>query len=257
MIRTEPKERGFAYISGCKRQAGQDRNLIEEGVASAAINTQRTALDALEAAAVKKTAAKRTLTELEELEGLVKLNQKANAAGKDVDHNASIRKAFRMDRREKRKKLVEGKKLGWKKGMALLKVDDSDILLSKEAAYGNASVEERTKLSKVRESSIFESAKKRKRRKSSRNNSTAPDTVNSGATPDSVLSSREHPEATPDEISSSMNAAPPASILRKKKLVVTNGSVRESNNESTGQEETPSSFLDLVGGYGSSSDEDD
>lgn len=285
VIRTDPKERGFEYVSGVKRQAGQDRNLIEEGVASAAVvNSQRTSLDALEAAAVKKTNAKRTLTELEELEGLVKLNQSTNAGGNDVDHNASIRKAFRMDRREKRKTLVEGKQLGWKKGMALLQVNDGDILHSKEASYGNASKQERAKLSNVRKSSIFESSRQAKNHKrmsgSSRSSSSAPDTIVSAAAPDPVLSTRKLPEASPELISSSTNSATSSSIPRKRKLVVSNGLITKSSEETTAivsqkansmskiqpnnqtndaiaPEEIPNSLLDLVGAYGSSSEDDD
>ena len=304
VIRTDPKERGFEYVSGVKRQAGQDRNLITEGVGSVPIasskNAQRTSLDGLEAAVVTKKTSKRPRTEIEELEGLLKLNQSANAEGKDVDHNASIRKAFRYDRREKRKRLIGGKKLGWKGGMALLEVNDSDILLSKETSYGRASVEERSKLSKVRKSSIFESSRKAKdkRKKHSSRSSSTPEIVGSEAVPESVPSNnKEISEAMPETILSSLiptaAARSGSSIARKKKLALSNGVLSIMGGKSKGEsrstsspptdstvsvtENTPDtksnsnknkpiqktidhdksslSFLDLVGAYGSSDDE--
>jgi len=169
VIRTNPKERGFEYVSGVKRQAGQERNLFEaflldDGAVTATIAAtatatatatttagDRTSLDGLEAAAV----ATKGELEIGELEALRKLNEKASAAGKDVDHNASIRKAFRTDRREKRKRLVGGTTLGWNKGMALLPSSDTDVLASKEACFGRASRDERRTLSGLRKSSIF------------------------------------------------------------------------------------------------------
>lgn len=250
VIRTDPKERGFEYVSGVKRQAGQDRNLVEEGASSAVDVTrfessQKSSLDNLEAAVVAKKTLKRPLTDIEELEGLFKLNQSANAGGKDVDHNASIRKSFRNDRREKRKKLVGGLKLGWKGGMALLPANDSDVLLSKEACYGRASVQERSKLSRVRNSSIFGSSRKskdkRKINRRSSGNSVTPEIVGSCSVPDSVPSERELledlPEPEPAKISSSSSIFSSSTSIQKKiECLSSNGVVsvagRTSNEES-------------------------
>lgn len=163
-------ERGFEYVSGVKRQSGQERNLFEAfllddgavtAITAATVTTagKRTSLDGLEAVAV----ARKGELEIEELEALRKLNEKASAAGKDVDHNAAIRKSFRTDRREKRKRLVGGSTLGWNKGMALLPPSDTDVLASKEACFGRASRDERRTLSGLRKSSIFGASSRSRR----------------------------------------------------------------------------------------------
>ena len=155
MIRTNPQDRGFEYVSGVKRQAGQDRNLVEDslevdgGTPSAATAGHGDALDKLEASVVagKTKGGKVYQTEIEHLEALKTLNERVSAGGKDVDHNASIRKSFRTDRREHRKRSVGATSLGWKSGMTLLPSNDSDLLASKETVYGRASKDERSKLS--------------------------------------------------------------------------------------------------------------
>ena len=302
MIRTDPKERGFEYLSGVKRQAGQDRNLVEaslgaEGtaVATESVTNLGRSLDNLEAAAVAgktRKGEKPPLTDVEELEALRKLNERASSEGKDVDFNASIRKSFRTYRRENRRRLMGAGSMGWRKGMSLLPSSESDVLASKETCYGRASVNERSKLSRVRKSSIFDSsshrlkqAKRKGKRKyklenSSRSN--APEVVAS-SDPDLVASGRPledlpSPTSTPDNFSSSPCSLPTAIPKMTLKLFNNNGAVSIASNKTTSASETtktgcssskgqetpkesnrkadaPLSFLELVGVYGSS-DED-
>jgi len=297
VIRTDPKERSYAYVSGVKLQAGQEKSLVEDGFliehadgSSGAKGNHKNSLDALEAAIVRKKNGKAPLTEIEELEALRKLNERASAEGNDVDHNALIRKTFRTDRREHRRRLVGGTSLGWKAGMALLPSSDGDVLASKEAVYGRASSNERKKLSGVRKSSIFDSKpsrrqrKKRQHRDPSSNSAAAfPDAVGSSEAPDAVPSrplpdenDLPSPPSTPDKPSSSSDTA--THRAPKQTLKLSNGSLsvaparkggirysssnnqapKESNHDNTNANaKAPSSLLELMGAYGSSDDDDD
>jgi len=263
VIRTDPKERGFEYLSGVKRQAGQDRNLVEaslgaEGtaVATESVTNLGRSLDNLEAAAVAgktRKGEKPPLTDVEELEALRKLNESASSEGKDVDFNASIRKSFRTYRRENRRRLMGAGSMGWRKGMSLLPSSESDVLASKETCYGRASVNERSKLSRVRKSSIFDSSShhlkqakrkgKHKRENSSRSN--APEVVAS-SDPDLVASSNPNlvasgrpledlpsPTSTPDNFSSSPCSLPTAIPKMTLKLFNNNGAVSIASNKTT------------------------
>jgi len=180
-IRTDPKERGFAYLSGVKRQAGQvQRNLLthdgvrvdEEGkksktgtpttTAAAAAHTS-SSLERLEIARVSQSIVQ---TDREELAALRILNRNsAGNEGQDVDHNAWIRTGFRQERKDYRTQLQGATTLGWKPGMLLLPKNYAtitntnylqDVLVSKEVCYGTpASTTERTQFQTVRQSSIF------------------------------------------------------------------------------------------------------
>lgn len=168
VIRTNPKDRGFAYISGVKRQAGQERNLIT-GSSDALEQNATTvqphglSLDDLEEAAVSNGGKKRILTEFEELERIKELND-VSASVNDAATNASIRKSFRKDRKEKRRRLGEAAEKGWRQGMFLLPSNEHDILAANEASYGQPIVQEKRRLSAVRKSSIFSCGEKKKRK---------------------------------------------------------------------------------------------
>ena len=180
-IRTDPKERGFAYLSGVKRQAGQvQRNLLthdgvrvdEEGRKNSKTGTTTTtaaaahtssSLERLETARVSQSIVQ---TDRDELAALRILNRNsAGNEGQDVEHNAWIRTGFRQERNDYRTQLQGATTLGWKAGMILLPKNYEtttntnylqDVLVSKEVCYGTpASMMERTQFQTVRQSSIF------------------------------------------------------------------------------------------------------
>ena len=179
-IRTDPKERGFAYLSGVKRQAGQvQRNLLthdgvpvdEDGknskngtpTTTAAAAHTSSSLERLETARVSQSIVQ---TDREELAALKTLNRNsAGNEGQDVEHNAWIRTGFRQERKDYRTQLQGATTLGWKPGMILLPKNYEtttntnylqDVLVSKEVCYGKpASTTERTQFQTVRQSSIF------------------------------------------------------------------------------------------------------
>eukprot|EP00536_Pseudo-nitzschia_multiseries_P006995 jgi/Psemu1/296418/fgenesh1_pm.156_\ len=180
VIRTNPKDRGFDYISGVKRQAGQEKNLVtgssdRDGTGEKLDNFfddgHRGSLDRLETAALMKIGAKKALTEIEELEQIRQLNEVSSSVN-DADTNASIRKVFRRDRKEKRKRLGEATEKGWRDGMMILPSNEHDILAANDTCYGRPAEDEKRRLSCVRKSSIFSSSgtegNKRKSRRQSR-----------------------------------------------------------------------------------------
>jgi len=75
--------------------------------------------------------------------------------GNDVDTNATIRKSFRIERKEKRRRFDDARKQGWKDGMQLLSSNDNDIIAANETCYGRPHNSEKRKLSSIRMSSIF------------------------------------------------------------------------------------------------------
>jgi coiled-coil domain-containing protein 130 len=177
IIRTNPKERGFDYVDGIQVQAGQETNLAMGDCILEQPTTKGTtsmtnhdddgaivALQQLESAAHGK---RRTLTEQEELQRLQKLNTVSTLL--DADNNAFIRKGFRKDRKEKRKRLEHASQRGWRDGMELFADDTTeDMLAAKEMTYGRPKEEERKRLQLVRSSSIFASSLTRPSDKHSR-----------------------------------------------------------------------------------------
>jgi len=278
VIRTDPKERGFAYISGVKRQAGQERNLVEASLGTGDAITASvdghggriTSLEKLESA----TVAKRTFaTEIEELAALRNLNQRASADGNDVDHNALIRKTFRIDRREHHRRLKGAKSLGWKKGMTLLPSNESDILASKEICYGRASATERHRFSRLKKSSIFGRSSRHLKRKRKVKQEECSSEHNASLVPDPVPSDRALTDASSPQTMSKTDSSPSKrQPVLKATIKLSNGIVstvvprtseiktdsvvlkRQKMEKETKKSET--SFLQLIGGIGSS-DEDD
>lgn len=165
-IRTNPQERGFDYVEGIKIQAGQEpsKELLEKSF-STNMNIPD-ALEKLEAAAQGK---KKLLTELDQLKGLQKLNEKTKFS--DADSNADIRARFRKDRKEKRARLQQAKNLGWRDGMEVVGASIEDEVAAKETVFGKSKETEKKRFGAVRQSSIFAAAtddrsgkRKRKRR---------------------------------------------------------------------------------------------
>lgn len=162
VIRTNPKEQGFDYLSGIHKRvqesvdaAGVILDTTEDGnrlVRSAEPNS----LAHLETFADGK---RKAATERDALESLLKVNSKT--FGEDASNNAVIRKHFRKDRHEKKARIEEGAKLGWAKGMEVLDHDRmEDVVAAKSITYSDGKMTERLKLRRVRCDSIFSSAKR-------------------------------------------------------------------------------------------------
>lgn len=193
IIRTNPGARGFDYVSGIKKQA----EAVEDGVVDVNRKLERwdgdhhinDPLARLETAGQGK---KRALTEIEELQQLVRRNDATSGSINDADNNAKIRRGFRHDRKDKRSRVADAAKLGWRSGIELLPLKAApmeDIVLAKEVMYGaRPTDEERKRMSTVRKSSIFQgssarryhcSMKRRKRRRDINGSTNGPDPVKS------------------------------------------------------------------------------
>ena len=196
-IRTNPKERTFDYVSGIRRkveefdtaEAGthgiidtefgngilryEDGKVHGPGVddaAAAAVTTTSGGsckLGMLERNVVGRRIAQ---TEHDRMTSLLTLNSRM---GHDSDHNASIRRAFRIDRKAKKRRFGNAATLGLGRGIELLdgtKVeDDEDAMLAKRVMHsrrrdsGNndldAIIRSNDRLRDVRVGGIFSSTK--------------------------------------------------------------------------------------------------
>jgi coiled-coil domain-containing protein 130 len=165
IIRTNPKEYGFEYVKGVKLQAGQESYLAQNHQQQHPYATDDFGRDGndddengiirLETAVQGKH---RALTELEELQRIRKLKQLSTL--NDADNNASIRQSFRKDRKEKRSRLEEGVKKGWRNGLEVLPLTLDDKITANDVVYGRPKEEEKHRLLSVRKSSIFSSSRK-------------------------------------------------------------------------------------------------
>jgi coiled-coil domain-containing protein 130 len=257
VIRTNPKERGFDYVSGIHKQVQE----FDTGAARTAgvMDTEddnrlvgsapRNSLAQAEAVADGKRKAE---TEREALDNLMKLNNKT--FGQDVTCNSKIRSSFRKDRNEKKGRLKKGAKLGWGVGMELLDNDKlEDVVVAKSTTFSDGKKAERTKFRGLRTSSIFSRGAKRKPETNPRPDRAASQDLRTGAAgsnPNSALKQ----EPNPDTISSRDDAATiqPLPVKKKKKLLLaTTGSAVSIVTE---RDDEPSSALDMLAGYGSDSD---
>jgi len=191
-IRTNPKGRTFDYVSGIRKKVEEfdsaeagthgvidteigngilqyknGRVLDDDGgeaVAASASSTTTTGLNLLEK---HVTGHRRVQTEHEQMTSLLQLNSKT--VGDDADANASVRAAFRKDRKAKKRRLGEATKLGLGRGIELKSGEArEDVDLAKrtmrhrDRSRGSAHRSERDKLRSVRAGSIFATPTKKK-----------------------------------------------------------------------------------------------
>jgi coiled-coil domain-containing protein 130 len=164
VIRTNPKQQSFDYVSGIHKQV-QEFDTVEAGTVGV-IDTEngnrlvgsadRNSLLHLETVATGK---RKAATERDALETLMKVNGKT--FGEDVSNNAIIRKCFRSDRNEKKARVKEGVKLGWAEGMEVLSGDLlQDVILAKSTTFSDGKATEQQKFRQLKTASIFTSGGK-------------------------------------------------------------------------------------------------
>ena len=195
-IRTNPKERTFDYVGGIRRkveefdtaEAGTHGIIDTEfgngilryengrvdgpGVDDAAVAAVTTASGGSKLGMLERNAVGRRIarTEHDRMTSLLALNSRMVH---DSDHNASIRRAFRIDRKAKKRRFGNAATLGLGRGIELLdgaKVeDDEDAMFAKELMHsrrrdsGNndldAIIHSNDRLRDVRAGGIFSSIK--------------------------------------------------------------------------------------------------
>lgn len=181
VIRTDPANRDFEYVSGIRKKTvasieGEDnfksgvvKNLGFQPPASSGSS----ALDQLEKVQASQ---RRNLSELERLQNLKAISERTYKL--DAEGNAAIRASFRVDRKDRKRRLTAGAALGWRRGMPLLDMGDEERVIAKETIYGDGKRQEKVKLNAVRQSSIFPS-KKRSRHRNQPIDSDKPDPIQS------------------------------------------------------------------------------
>lgn len=152
VIRTNPKDQGFDYVSGIHKKQVQEFDTVEDTKNGNRLvgNTDRNNLSHLETVA-NNGKRKAATTEREAIETLIKVNKKT--FGEDVSNNAIIRTSFRKYRKKAR---LKGAKLGWAEGMEVLKGDLlEDVVAAKSTTFSDGRKTERKKLRRLRAASIF------------------------------------------------------------------------------------------------------
>ncbi|KAL3940153.1 MAG: hypothetical protein SGBAC_005247 [Bacillariaceae sp.] len=259
-IRTNPQDRGFDYVEGIKIQAGQEpsKELLERTF-STNIDIPD-ALEKLEAAAQGK---KKLLTEIDQLEGLQKLNEKTKL--NDANSNANIRARFRKDRKDKRARIRAAKNLGWREGMEVVGTSLDDQVAAKETVFGRSKETEKKRFGVVKQSSIFSNQKGNRKRKR-RNREDEGTAIIATFFADSVVSTTILPLDVPsNQIRSEVNAEtdvpnqpvkPPTTKTKRKINPATIQKKTEGVRNPSSSPPTASSFSSMLAGYGSDSDDD-
>jgi coiled-coil domain-containing protein 130 len=173
VIRTNPKERGFDYVSGIHKQI-QEFDTKEAGTVGY-IDTEygnkfvtegansNSALGQLESVASSK---RKVMTEQDELQALIKSNSQTKFD--DATSNANLRATFRVERRGRKRRLKDGTARGWKSGMELADERVEDIATARSMTYRNGKQVERESFGKLRRSSIFAEGNDKQGRRSKR-----------------------------------------------------------------------------------------
>jgi coiled-coil domain-containing protein 130 len=206
VIATDPAARGFRYVSGIQRRAGDDddeeeknnKPKYEKVETTTAIQTN---LDRLEVMQLGKTKA---LSEYDALRSLQTVGH--NRYADDADRNAQLRSHFRGDRKSRKQRLREGEKRGWKEGMALLDATHVDECVAQSQVYGNSKLDQERRWKQMRKSSIFnscsQSTSKRKRprriKKEDAPSSPVDNSLKSVPSRNSYAQVKEEPQDLPD-----------------------------------------------------------
>ncbi|CAJ1962449.1 unnamed protein product [Cylindrotheca closterium] len=257
-IRTNPQERGFDYVEGIKIQAGQEpsKELLER-----TFSTNMDVPDALEKLEAQAKGKKKLMTEIDQLEGLQKLNEKTKL--NDSASNATIRARFRKDRKAKRARIREAKSLGWREGMEVVGTSLDDQVAAKETVFGRSKETEKKRFGAVKQSSIFGNKDESKRKRTGRPKREKDEDIPNAATifPDPAVSKTAIPLDLPSNpIDSEVK---PETDLRKQTRIKRkiNPAMIQQNPvdvlKSSSSSPVESTFSSMLAGYGSDSSDDD
>lgn len=257
-IRTNPQERGFDYVEGIKIQAGQEpsKELLER-----TFSTNMDVPDALEKLEAAARGKKKLMTEIDQLEGLQKLNEKTKL--NDAVSNAAVRARFREDRKQKRARIREAKSLGWRDGMEVVGTTLDDQVAAKETVFGRSKETEKKRFGAVKQSSIFSTDQgKRKRRRRIREGKEEGTADPSSVFPDSIVSRAAVPlNLLSNPISSEVDSVHTNSTTNrttKTKRKINPATIRTKTVDAQKSSSSPpvaSSLSSMLAGYGSDSDD--
>jgi hypothetical protein len=194
-IRTNPKDQSFDYVSGIRKKIEEfdsaeagTHGVIDTDVGGGIYQFKNgkllgtdegegdVALHALEKSARGE---RKALTQREQMESLIRLN---NKMGEDADANASLRALYRKERKAKKRRFEAAKNLGLGRGISLDGETQQDVISARNAMdlrdqqreRTQASGSEKAKFRSIRSGSIFAPPKSKSSRGSKRpNKSTA------------------------------------------------------------------------------------
>ena len=196
IIRTNPKERTFDYISGIRKKVEEfdsaeagTHGVIDTEFGNGILQYKNGQIHGVDADSNDPTAPasssslnllernvaghRKVQTEHEHMESLLALNSwKVD----DADVNASVRATFRKDRKAKKRRLGNAAELGLGRGIELARVNDDDVKMAKhtmdmqrrqnhQGSGNNAYQSEKDRFSTVRSGSIFASSQAKSSRK--------------------------------------------------------------------------------------------
>ena len=180
-IRTNPKEQCFDYVSGIRKKV-EEFDSAEAGAlgvvdtdAGAGIyqykNGKLVGADgkgedaALQALETSARGERKAMTEYEQMESLYQVNTRME---EDADVNALLRKGYRKERKAKKRRLEDAKKMGLGRGIFLSGETDQDItdarvtigLRDHQRVSDSAFSNEKNAFGSIRSGGIFSSSKK-------------------------------------------------------------------------------------------------
>jgi coiled-coil domain-containing protein 130 len=266
VIQTNPKEKCFDYVEGIHKQV-QEFDTSEAGTAGVIdteygnklvptmTSTSQAHDDTLSRMESVASGARKTMTEREQLESLMNVNNRTFS--NDAGSNAAIRSTFRADRKKRKRRLQDGQALGWNEGMELAEETVDDVASARSTCFGKGMVTEKEKFRNLRASSIFGNlgAGKRKPKTKRRAIGDGPDDVRSS----SLSSSSVKQNAvllTPASSGTVVKQEADMDIEKKRIRLVACGAKLERQAEIAAATKATkdSSLALLLDGYGSDSD---
>jgi len=167
VIRTNPRERNFDYVSGIKKHTRNDIHqveLIEQRKKREQTQKQDTTVgdttsnsdddDVIMNQLETMARGKRKI--MSEVDYMIKAQQfQDQYFQNDADSNATLRTAFRKDRKDRKRRRKEAQALGLHESIVLMDHNPEDAVAAKEKTYGDSKHREKVTFGNVRVSSIF------------------------------------------------------------------------------------------------------
>ena len=254
IIRTDPKNRGFAY-SGDLRKQERTWNAANVGGITVEEKEDNEEDDMSPVDRMEKHAfgVRNAVTERNQLEQLVKLNEKT--FGDDVTGNAKLRDSFRRDRKVRKRLRETAAQNGWQESLTFVETNIEDESGAKSTVFGNGKKNQAARWRKVREASIFSSPTTKQQPDTTTTTSARPIGVTSGVAP---------PRTSSSSTTTTSNASSGGPRQKRRLVVATQGkkgvitaSPVCTDTTTVEQRPKPSGIQSLVAGYGSSSDEEE
>ena len=261
-IRTNPKEQSFDYVSGIRKKI-EEFDSAEAGalgvidtdvgagiyqykngkVVGADDNGEDVALHSLEKTARGE---RKAMTEYEQMESLYRINSKME---EDADANAVLRSEYRKERKAKKRRFEDAKKIGLGRGISLAGETEQDVEVARvtmgfrdhareqNQAYGY----EKQKFSSIRSGSIFSEPKQSSHQRSKRR----------------PRSDKRRSKCSKDEATTTAAAEASVSASRTKRKIIVCSQNIKNGTEMEVKEMAPNSCTDAISAladYGSESD---